>query len=218
MVPVCTTCSGTTTSSLSGSGRTRRLLRRYATFRRKVRAFLIIRQIELIDTMIEDARRLFTRSPILFRMSTRQHIISSRNTRYGVDTGNLFQTFATSSAIKPVISMSSSYFNSLKQYREADQAKIRPRFLQTLVLLLSLINDGEFLSKYLCGGVKIVLTGFNLDDLRALAEFLQITYRITAERQHLELLDPQGPAAVINQLIHLLDGSRHRNQATSRTP
>jgi hypothetical protein len=154
--------------------------------------------------MIEDARRLFTRSPILFRMSTRQHIISSRNTRYGVDTGNMFQTFATSSAIKTVISMSSSYFNSLKQYREADQAKIRPRFLQMLVLLLSLINDGKFLSKYLCEGVNSVLTGFNLDDLRALAEFLQKTYRITAERQHLELLILKVlPLSSINSSIFL---------------
>ena len=37
----------------------------------------------LLDTMIEDARRLCVRSPILFRMSTRSRIIQSKNTRYG---------------------------------------------------------------------------------------------------------------------------------------
>jgi hypothetical protein len=38
----------------------------------------------LLDTMIEDARRLGVRSPVLFRMSTRAKIINSSNTRYGV--------------------------------------------------------------------------------------------------------------------------------------
>ena len=35
----------------------------------------------LLDTMIEDARRLCVRSPILFRMSTRLRIMNSQNTR-----------------------------------------------------------------------------------------------------------------------------------------
>lgn len=42
---------------------------------------------ELLEIMIEDARRLCTRSPILFRMSTRSTIINSVNTRFGVDHG-----------------------------------------------------------------------------------------------------------------------------------
>jgi hypothetical protein len=43
-----------------------------------------VEQIQLLDVMIEDARRLCVRSPILFRMSTRRHIVSSKNTRYGM--------------------------------------------------------------------------------------------------------------------------------------
>ncbi|KAK5063012.1 hypothetical protein LTR84_005088 [Exophiala bonariae] len=125
------------------------------------------KKIKLLDQMIEDARRLCIRSPTLFRMATRRHIISSKNTRYGVDNGNMFQTLTTSSGIKNIISLSAAYFNSLASYNTAAQQLIRPRFLQMLVLLLSLLND---------------------DDLHELAEFLEVTYRIRAERQHLELL------------------------------
>jgi hypothetical protein len=38
--------------------------------------------VAILETMIEDARRLFCRSPILSRMSTRYIIINSQNTRY----------------------------------------------------------------------------------------------------------------------------------------
>jgi len=124
-------------------------------------------KIKLLDMMIEDARRLCVRSPILFRMSTRRHIISSTNTRYGVDHGTMFQTFTTSSGIKNIISLSAAYFNSLASYSSEDQQLIRARFLQMLVLLLSLLND---------------------DDLHELAEFLEVTYGIQAERYHIELL------------------------------
>jgi len=49
----------------------------------------------LLDTMIEDARRLCIRSPILFRMSTREVIINSKNTRYGVSKVNISSTTLT---------------------------------------------------------------------------------------------------------------------------
>ena len=74
--------------------------------------------IQLLDVMIEDARRLCVRSPILFRMSTRRHIVSSKNTRYGVDDGIMFKTLTTSSGIKNIISLSASYYNSLPQLPE----------------------------------------------------------------------------------------------------
>ena len=61
----------------------------------------------------EDARRLCVRSPILFRMSTRWHIISSKNTRYGIDHGTMFRTLTTSRGIKNIVELSASYFNSL---------------------------------------------------------------------------------------------------------
>lgn len=67
----------------------------------------------LLETMIEDARRLCVQSPILFRMSTRRRIISSKDTRYGVDHGDMFRTFTTSKGIKEILSLSASYYNSL---------------------------------------------------------------------------------------------------------
>lgn len=123
----------------------------------------------LLETMIEDARRLCVRSPILFRMSTRAKIISSKNTRYGVDHKPMFQTLTTSKGIKEIISLSASYYNSLDPAGEVDSAQkyIRPRFLQMIVLLLSLLND---------------------DDLEEISEFLEATYKLKADRRHLEML------------------------------
>ena len=123
----------------------------------------------LLETMIENARRLCIRSPILFRMSTRSHIIKSKNTRYGVDDGVMFRTLTTSTGIKEIISFSASYFNSLDASSDADQSQklIRPKFLQMLVLLLSLLND---------------------DDLSEIAGFLEATYKLKADRKHVELL------------------------------
>lgn len=126
---------------------------------------------KLLDTMIEDARRLCVRSPILFRMSTRSSIIHSKNTRYGVNNGSYFQTITTSKGIVETISLSAAYFNSLEPGNSSDsnttQKYIRPRFLQMIILLLSLLND---------------------DDLAEIADFLESTYRLKANRQHLELL------------------------------
>ena len=50
----------------------------------------------ILEHMIEDARRLCLRSPILFRMSTRSRIISSKITRYGVDHHEMFRTLTVS--------------------------------------------------------------------------------------------------------------------------
>jgi len=124
---------------------------------------------KLLDTMIEDARRLCVRSPILFRMSTRSRIIHSKNTRYGINNGSYFQTITTSKGIMETISLSASYYNSLDPENSSDNTQkfIKPRFLQMIVLLLSLLND---------------------DDLREIADFLESTYRLKANRQHLELL------------------------------
>jgi len=124
---------------------------------------------ELLDTMIEDARRLCARSPILFRMSTRSKIIYSRNTRYGINDGRMFQTLTTSQGIREIISLSASYYNALDPTGSDDttQKFIKPRFLQMIVLLLSLLNDS---------------------DLAQIKDFLEATYGLKAERAHLELL------------------------------
>ena len=55
---------------------------------------------KLLEMMIEDARRLFVRSPILFRMSTRRHITNSKDTRYGANRRERFQTVGTSAGIR----------------------------------------------------------------------------------------------------------------------
>lgn len=123
----------------------------------------------------------------------------------------MFQTLTTSSGIKNIISLSAAYFNSLASYNKTEQQLIRPRFLQMLVLLLSLLNDGKLIFQalitywsmllpkdfyfllHLCtvsrtSFRRTSLTCLPTDDLHELAEFLEVTYRIRAERQHLELL------------------------------
>jgi hypothetical protein len=81
----------------------------------------------------------------------------------------MFRTLTTSQGIKEIISLSASYFNSLDPEggKDTTQKLIRPRFLQMIVLLLSLLND---------------------EDLSDIADFLEATYKLKAERKHLELL------------------------------
>ena len=64
---------------------------------------------------------------------------------------------------------SASYFNSLDPAGTKDETQrlIRPRFLQMIVLLLSLLND---------------------EDLGEIRDFLQSTYGINADRGHIEML------------------------------
>lgn len=100
---------------------------------------------QLLESTIEDARRFCIKSPILFRTSTRARIIRSKNTRYGVNHETIFQTMTTSKGILELIQVSASYFNSLDPSgtNDATQNQIRPRFMQMLVLLLSLLNDDD---------------------------------------------------------------------------
>ena len=123
----------------------------------------------LLETMIEDARRLCIRSPILFRMSTRVSIINSENTRYGINLGSNFRTLITSQGIREIISLSASYYNSLDPTGTDDSVQkfVRPRFLQMIVLLLSLLNN---------------------EDLAQIKDFLEATYKIKANRRDVELL------------------------------
>lgn len=125
----------------------------------------------VMERIIESARRFCTSSPILFRMSTRNCIIDSTNTHYGFDNKQGFQTFTTSKGIQEIIHMSASYFSSLDPNApgmdDVTQKMIRPRFLQMLALLLSLLNDR---------------------DLKEMSSFLQSTYDISPVRSDLELL------------------------------
>ena len=147
----------------------------------------------LLETMIEDARRLCIRSPILFRMSTRVSIINSENTRYGTNHGSGFRTLTTSQGIREIISLSSSYYNSLDPTGTDDliQRFIRPRFLQMIVLLLSLLNN---------------------EDLAEVKDFLEATYKLKADRRDVELLILKvvpllsiNPRVFLNALVPAID-------------
>ena len=148
----------------------------------------------LLETMIEDTRRLCIRSPILFRMSTRVRIINSENTRYGINHGPMFRTLTTSKGIKEIISLSAAYYNSLDptSTESSTQKYIRPRFLQMVVLLLSLLNN---------------------EDLAELKDFLEATYKIKADRRDIELLILKviplmsiNPRVFLNALVPAIDG------------
>ncbi|KAL8937938.1 MAG: hypothetical protein Q9211_003437 [Gyalolechia sp. 1 TL-2023] len=148
----------------------------------------------VLEKMIEDARRLCTRSPILFRMSTRTRIIRSKNTRYGVDHGPMFRTLTTSRGIREIISLSASYFNSLDptDSNATAQSQIRPRFLQMIVLLLSLLNN---------------------DDLAEIKDFLESTYGLKSDRRGLELcilkvvpLLSINSKVFLKSLVHTIEG------------
>ncbi|MCJ1358322.1 MAG: hypothetical protein MMC33_008321 [Icmadophila ericetorum] len=141
---------------------------------------------QVLETMIEDARRLCIRSPVLFRMSTRVHIIRSHDTRYGINHTSMFRTLTTSKGIREMISLSASYFTSLDPASTGDyrsQSQIKSQFLQMLILLLSLLNNKD------------------LDEIK---DFLESTFEIRADRQHLEIVFLKLiPLVSINQKVFL---------------
>jgi hypothetical protein len=59
--------------------------------------------VRILEIMIEDARRLLVRSPILARVAQRVTVQKSQNTRYGFDIGTMFDTYSTSKGIREVI-------------------------------------------------------------------------------------------------------------------
>ena len=156
----------------------------------------------LLDTMIEDARRLCVRSPVLFRMSTRARIINSKNTRYGIDQYDQFRTISTSKGIKEIISISASYYDALgpEGGNVMNPRHIKPRFLQMIVLLLLFLNN---------------------DDLEDISRVLETTYRINAERAHIEILILKviplmsiNPTLFLEALVPAVEGYRLEHSAT----
>jgi hypothetical protein len=121
--------------------------------------------VRILETMIEDARRLLVRSPILTRVAQRVTIQKSQNTRYGFDTGTMFHTFTTSKGIREVIQQGVGYYSSLQGTRDA-QGKIGPKFMQMVVFLLSLLND---------------------EDLGILRPILEQSYQLKADRKSIEM-------------------------------
>jgi hypothetical protein len=120
--------------------------------------------VRILEFMIEDARRLLVRSPILNRIAPRVLIQKSLNTRYGFDTGKMFHTFTTSKGIAEMIQQAVGYFSALQSPEEVK--KIKPRFMQMVVFLLSLLND---------------------KDLEKLRPSLEKSYNLQADRKSIEL-------------------------------
>jgi len=122
--------------------------------------------LQILDTMINDVRRLCTRSPRLFRMATRALIAQSNDIRYGVDFDSQWITITTSEGIRHLINQSAKYYLSLNDDPE-EKATVRPKFLQMIVLLLSLINNNDLKS------IKTTLeSSFDLPGDRADVELL----------------------------------------------
>jgi hypothetical protein len=138
-----------------------------------------------LDTLITDVRRLYLKSPTLFRMGTRSIIARSKNTRYGVNyKDHVFATITTSQGIRIFIERSIAYYRLLNNSL-TDQEIVRPMFLQMLVMMLSLLND---------------------DDLKQLSNILEDTFKIPSNRLDLEILILKVlPLSSINSEIFMRD-------------
>jgi hypothetical protein len=100
---------------------------------------LLEQNVKVLEIMIEDARRLLVRSPVLTRAAQRIVIQKSIGTRYGFDTGKQFRTFTTSKGIAEIIRSGVGYYSAIPKESEVQQ-RIKPRFLQMIVFLISLLN------------------------------------------------------------------------------
>jgi len=150
----------------------------------------------ILDTMINDVRRLCSRSPTLFRMATRSTIAKSKDTRYGVNYDNVFATMTTSEGIRIFIERSITYYLSLDE-NSTDQETVRPKFLQMLVMLLALLNN---------------------DDLKKISELLEDTFKIPGNREGLELLILKVlPLQSINSKVFMEDLLVARNQSVEKS-
>ena len=122
--------------------------------------------LKILDTMINDVRRLCARSPRLFRVPTRSLIAQSIDTRYGIDEEGAFFAFTTSEGIRQIIEKSISYFAALNDSR-TEQDRIRPKFLQMVVLLVALLNESDLIKVR-----KIIESTFNIPGNRPDLELL----------------------------------------------
>ena len=153
--------------------------------------------LQILDTMINDVRRLCTRSPRLFRMSTRALIAQSADIRYGVDFDSQWIPISTSQGIRHLIHESAKYYLSLNDNPE-DKETVRPKFLQMIVLLMSLINN---------------------KDLRSIKTTLELSFHLPGDRVDVELLImkvlPLGAANPTVFLRGLEDAYNPRTKADS---
>ena len=144
-----------------------------------------------LNTIIEDVHVLFARSPVLLRITTRSRIYRSNETRYGISSETNFVTLTTSRVFKEILSCFASIYNSLFEQCTL-QTQMRVPFWQTMVLLLSLLND---------------------QDLEQVKDFLEATYSLKSSRYDVELLFVKilplisvNSHVFINALIQTVEG------------
>ena len=118
-----------------------------------------------LERMAEDARKLWVRSPNLSQIRQRTIIQRSENTTYGSNIGDYFVSLTTSQGIKGIIRRAVGWYSDMNRDKE-EMLKIRPKFMQTLVLLLALLND---------------------QDLESIKRSLQQSYGLRADRKSIEL-------------------------------
>lgn len=151
--------------------------------------------IQILETMVEDARRLLSWSPIIGRIAHRLAIHKSTYTRYGCDNGKAFWTLATSRGIALTVKHSVSYLSELKASNsKLAFGSIKPKVMQIVVLLLSLLNDS---------------------DLKQLENMLEDQYQLKADRKSMELtimkvltLSSVGAPLFLSSLLSSFDGGR----------
>jgi hypothetical protein len=139
---------------------------------------------QILATMVNDVRRLWTRSPRLFRMGTRSAIAQSKMTLYGVDYSSNFVTLTSSEAVRKILEQSSSCYWLLDGQKTA-HGYIRPQFLQMVIVLVSFLNN---------------------DDLGKIENLLENLFQIPSHRPNLELLIMKVlPLASTNSTVFLKD-------------
>jgi len=151
--------------------------------------------IQILETMVEDARRLLSWSPIIGRIAHRLAIQQSTYTRYGCDNGKAFWTLATSRGIALTVKHSVSYLSELKASNSKQAfGLIKPKVMQIVVLLLSLLNDS---------------------DLKQLENMLEDQYQLKADRKSMELtimkvltLSSVGAPLFLSSLLSSFSGER----------
>jgi len=119
----------------------------------------------LFDEVVARTCQFCDASAILFRISVRIHIISSKTIQYGYNDAQEFITIITSEGIRDMVLLASNCYDSLRG--SSAQDRIRPQILQILTVLMSLLND---------------------DNSRELSSRIKSSFGIPTDRKSMELL------------------------------
>ncbi|PIA89213.1 hypothetical protein CB0940_07696 [Cercospora beticola] len=140
----------------------------------------------LLEEMAKIARVFYTRCPLLFSMSTRECIRYGSDVSHGVDNNPGLGTICSSKDIRQVISVTTAFFNALdsRVLTKGDvRAIVRQRFLQMMILLLSMLSEAD---------------AFHISSL------LRNTYKMRTYRADLEILFLRTiPLSAVNPKVFL---------------